>query len=313
MHLVSLTIFLALGAGGIFLALTGPEVRNRLAAAALMGGVPLFMAGLCILGLVRREALTIRGERVVSQGIFRLKEIGLLEVTRARWRRWPGFNGSLVLRNESARLPVYFDNYEAEDRDRIIQYLRSVLPPEVQTNWNLFAYNIAIRKPRSVHSKLGPDEVLLRRDRWDPYLVPSLLVFGLAGIILWKIMGELLCLTMPLAPLAGWALIRASTPAEGMVAQKISSAITPEMARFLWFVLLWGMVAIAGLLAHGLFLPRQREPDMYLIVGFVVWYGVAIFEAVLEIRRQFRRDREAADLAAKARGETKADPWQSIS
>jgi len=36
-----------------------------------------------------------------------------------------------------------------------------------------------------------------------------------------------------------------------------------------------------------------------------------LFEAGLHDRRQSHRDREAADLAAKARGEAGADPWQT--
>jgi hypothetical protein len=34
-------------------------------------------------------------------------------------------------------------------------------------------------------------------------------------------------------------------------------------------------------------------------------------ELGLQERRRFRRDREAADLAAKARGEAVVDPWLS--
>ena len=48
-----------------------------------------------------------------------------------------------------------------------------------------------------------------------------------------------------------------------------------------------------------------------IIVGLVVWFGVLFFEAYRLDRRQGARDREAADRAAKARGELAADPWRA--
>ena len=48
-----------------------------------------------------------------------------------------------------------------------------------------------------------------------------------------------------------------------------------------------------------------------MIVGAAVWVGMLLVEAGLADSRQRRRDFEAAELAAKARGEASADPWQT--
>jgi hypothetical protein len=304
--------FLAWAALAVFMALTAPEIRYRLAAIAVMGGIPLFMAGMSVWVLVAywRAALTIQGTRVVTRGIFRSREISLLEVTEARWRT-ESAGGSVVLRNESARLSVEFGYYEADESSGIVHHLRSVLRPDVQTGWNLFAYKTALLEPRSARMKPGPDEVLLRRDRWDRYLVPSLVMASFAGIAAWRIAGESLFLAGPLFPLVGWALIRATTPADGMVAKKLSTLANPDTARILGFLLVWFLVGVAGVIVHEVFRPGLAHPDAFMIVGGAMWLVILLFEAGLQDRRQACRDREAADLAAKARGEAGADPSQT--
>jgi hypothetical protein len=85
--------------------------------------------------------------------------IDLRDVTKARWQtESPGRFGSLLLRTRtSARVEICFETYERQKYIQIIRRLRSVLPPEIQTGWNLFAYKIAFRKTRSIHS--DPDRM----------------------------------------------------------------------------------------------------------------------------------------------------------
>jgi hypothetical protein len=292
-------------------ALTEPRVgAPPLVAAAVLGGIPLALAGFPIWVLLAcwREALTIRGERVIFRGIVGCREIGLPEVTEARWRAHPPA-GSLVLRTESARLPIHFDNYKAEERERIVRYLRSVLRPEVQTGWNLFAYMVKFGEPP--RTKPGPDEVLIRRERWDRYFAPSLVVTSLVGVVAWRSTGEWWrFLASPLLVLlAEWAWLRAGTPAEGMVQPKLSAPVTADLVRFLLFTLLWVIVGIAGLMANLVFQRLLRHPVAVWTVTMVVWFGVFLYECHLQDRRQSQRNREAADLAATRRGEAGADPW----
>jgi hypothetical protein len=291
------------------LTLTGPDVKHRVGATVVMGGVPLMMAGisLWLLTAYWREELTIHGERVTFRGIVRRRDVDLREVTRALWRTGHG-GGSVVHRTETARLSIHLANYEDEGRDQLVRHLRSVLDPQIQTGWSLFAYKIAFRQPRSIRTKPGPDEILLGRGRWDRYFMPALVVASLAGVVSWRITDELRYLAAPLPFLALWALMRATTPAAGMVVQKL---VDPDTVRILWFLHLWLAVAIAGLMAHKVFRPRPADPDAFMIVGALVWFGVLLFEGGRVDRRRTLRDREAADLAAKARGEAPADPWQA--
>ena len=85
--------------------------------------------------------------------------------------------------------------------------------------------------------------------------------------------------------------------------------LTPDTSGFLGFLLLWFLVAIAGIAAHSVFRPRLAHPDAFAIVGAAIWFGALMFEAALQDRRRAHREREAADLAAKARGEATANAW----
>ena len=93
--------------------------------------------------------------------------------------------------------------------------------------------------------------------------------------------------------------MRATTPAEGMIATKLSSIINKDTDRFLPFLLLWFFAGLAGVIAHGILRPGQKDLDAFMIAGGGIWFAVLLFEAWRTDRRQKRRDREAADLAAK--------------
>ncbi len=92
-------------------------------------------------------------------------------------------------------------------------------------------------------------------------------MMSLAAIAAWRITGERRFFAAPLFPLIAWAAMRAMTPADGMVVQKLSSLAKPETARFLLILLLWLLIGVAGLIAHGLFRPPQAYPDAFMVVG----------------------------------------------
>ena len=127
-----------------------------------MTGLSLWM----VLAYWRGE-LRIRGTRLVCRGVIKGQEIDLTQVTHVRWQPAGRDGGRIVLLDGSGRIAIDFQNYEIEQCVIIVQYLRSVVEPEVQTGWNLFAYKTVLLEPRSVRLKPGPDEVLIRRQRWD--------------------------------------------------------------------------------------------------------------------------------------------------
>ncbi len=302
-------LFLAWFVGSLFAAADTP---HPVLAMVVLGTVPLLMAGFSVLMVLAywQQVLTIEGEHLTYQGVFHFKEINLADVTVARWRNWPGHDGSLVLRTDATRLVIDFSNYDTDQREPIVALVRSVLPPEIQVGWNLFSYRIERQAKRAGQTKPGPDEILLRRDRWDRLFGPALVLMGLVGIAFWWITAKPGYLALPVAPLIFWAMMRFSTPAEGMIAGKVRLPKEPETIRNIGFILTWMLLGFGGLAVNAYLRPGVAELDPILVVGLLVWIGVLGVEAFRDSRRQSRRDREAADLAAKGRGERDVDPWE---
>lgn len=273
---------------------------------ALMAGFPLVMAMFSLWGLVayHRCELQVRGDRLISVGVARSREMDLRDVTRARWLVRPG--GGLALRNGAGRLMINLAEYEDEDRAWIIDHLRSALPRDVQENWNLFAYTVVDRLRRPAVRKPGPDEVLVHRRYWSRYFAPLSAAACVICTATWWFTGEWAILAGMLFAPGLWALVYWSTPAEGQVVTKIGADLRSFPFRFL---LAWLLVAIAGLALHQALRPRQEVADIPLIAVCVAWFAVLIFRMHLADRRRSRQVREAADLAAKARGEATIDPW----
>ncbi len=310
-----LALFLAVDVAALYLVRqSDPTIPHPVALACLILGVPSFMAGLAVwmLAAYWRSSWTFRNGLVTERGVFKEKTLDLREVTSARWQWGPDW-GRVVLRTESDRLTITFGNFQPEECERIVRHLRSALPPEVQVDWNLYVYKVKpFEPPTPPKTKPGPDEVLVRRDRYDRNFVPFLALASVLGAVFWRITGEWRpALGFPVVTLVGLVLLRFSIPAEGMVAKKFSTSVDPDLTHFFWFGLLWGLVAMAGMAVNEYFRPRMDHLDAILIVGIIAWLGVLIYEAYLLDRRQARRDHEAADLAAKARGESSADPWPS--
>ena len=279
--------FSAWAALGLWVAWLDPGVRHRGAATVLMGGVPLAMAGisLWLLAAYRRERLTVRGGRIVFRGVVRRKEFDLEDVFQARWVS--GSDG-VVLRTPETRLAVHLSNYEREERERLVGHLRSTVPPEVQTGWD----DYAARRLRPPGGKPGPGEVLLRRGDWRRYFLPAVAAAAVGGVVGWRATGRWQALIAPLVPLAGWTAIRAATPAEGMVATRLTG-MPPETARFFRFLTAWAAAAFAGLLLYGVAKDRLARPDATLTVGTAAWVAVLLFEAARHDLRSRRRRPDA--------------------
>ncbi len=309
---ICLAAFLGWAALGAAVAWHEPGVKGRAALAAAVVAFPLAMAGLSgwLILYYRRAALTIRGDRVVAHGVGKMQEVDLARVAGARWRL--GLNeGNLVLTDGRAKVSIEFGSYEDAERDRMVRHFRSSLAPGVQEGWNLFAYRITDGRPRPARTVPGPGEILIRRDRWDRLLLPMVAAATLAGVAAWRMTGLPGLLALPALPVALWLLLRYSTPAEGMVARKLSTPEDPETARFFGFLLLWGVAGVGGLATLEAWWGRLSHPTATLALLGVAWFGGLLYEGGKVDRRQARRARELADLAAKARGEAKAggDPW----
>lgn len=312
MGLGFLPFFLAMGGLGLYALRIEPVPPHPVAAACFALSFPLFMVGgsIWMIAAYWRARWTFRDGRVTARDVFHEKTIDLAEVTSARWQ-WGMEWGAVRLRTESDRLTLTFGSFERVERERIVRHLRETLPPEVQVDWNLYAYKVKpFEPPKSPKTKPGPDEILIRRDRYDRNFVPFMALASLLGAVFWRVSGEWRpALGFPVVTLAGLMLLRFSTPAEGMVAKKPS--FKSDDARFFRFVALWVPAGLACMIVYGYFKRAGDENAPILIVGAVVWAAVFFYEVYLYDRRTMRREREAADLAAKGRGEAMTDAWTS--
>jgi hypothetical protein len=285
------------------------DAKNQLALAAMLAGLPLFMAGLCLWTLLDywRAELTFQGKRVASRGVFQTREIDLSDVTDVRW----SVAGTVVLQTASNRITIRFSNHDEHDHEQIVQHLRSMLLPELQSGWNLFTHKTRYGKPPlDPHRKPGPDEFRITRKRWSWYFVPLVVIGILGGILASIITGELRYLLAPLFPLGMWGLFGwMMTPAQGMITHKLVRPTDPESQRLLIFFLYWVPVGVVGVLLSELLRRRSANPEAMTIVWPIIWFTVLIVEGGLSDYRKARRDREAADLAAKARGDAVVDTW----
>jgi hypothetical protein len=296
--------FSAWGTFGVWIALTQPGVPSRITLLGIMGGIPLAMTALSALMVAAyyRERLTIYGDRITKQDVFRRAEFDLRDVTEACWRWWPGESGSVRLTTATTRVSIEFGIVERDERSQVIDYLRSAIKPGVQTNWNLFDYKIAARLRRPKPTKPGLNEILLRRDQWDRYMVPGVPAAAVIGVVAWWQTGELRVLAPLMIPILIWVVVRMTTPAEGMITRRLSISANPDTSRWLLFLLFWGMAAALGVITVEANRDRLTHPDTVLVIGQIVWLSILIHEAFRTDRRRSQREREAADIAAKERG-----------
>ena len=215
-----------------------------------------------------------------------------------------------MLLDGSARIAIDFENYETEERVIIVRHVRSMLLPEVQRAGTCSRTRCAAR------AAIGSVEARSWRDLFPTAAmgpIPPAIAGGggsRGNCRVGRNLGQPGFLAVPLFPLAAWALMRTTTPAEGMIATKLSSMIKSDTDRFLPFLLLWFFAGTGGVIVHGVLRPGQKDLDAFMIMGGGLWWAVLLFEAWRTDRRQKRRDREAADLAAKGGGETVDDSWR---
>ena len=132
-----------------------------------------------------RSYLHVWGDNLIWQGAFFLREIGIHDITAARWKSM--HKGSLRLFTPKARLTIDFDLFEPEERIWLIQFFRSRLPDSIQHDWGRFCLTVALplREPEPpAPRQLPADKILITRRRWDWYFIPFILVFALIGLVL---------------------------------------------------------------------------------------------------------------------------------
>lgn len=195
--IVCTAFFLVLGVGSASLAwwnADGSFRHPRLT--ALIFAVfwsPFILLGVWLSLYAARRRLVFTTTSVESTGAIRRKRLAFDEVTRVKWRRFPG-QGSIVLRTTGRRLAIDLGDFSPGERQEIIELTRRLFDEQLQEGWPRF-YDCFIE--RSVaQQKHGRRWCLStaaglcacgaffayawRAGRGDPYLTLALANFALA-------------------------------------------------------------------------------------------------------------------------------------
>lgn len=289
-----LLLFVAVGVASSGLAWVEAPKDRRLLAAMMFStfwGAWASVAAWMLL-VSYRAHLHVWGDHLVWQGAIFLKEIGLHDVTAARWNSM--HKGSLRLFAPNVRLTIDFDLFEPEERIWLIQFFRSRLPESVQCEWGRFCRAVALplREPEpSAPRQLPADRILVTRRRWDWYFIPFTLVCALIGFVLFPALQQPRMLAAPLVPILLWLWLRFTTPKDGRAETRIERV--PEAMRFLLGLFLWAVLGIAGVfLFDSLDLPKPQA-DIAGPVALFGWMGLLLGVAFwrarlaeLELRKQ---------------------------
>jgi hypothetical protein len=97
-----------------------------------------------------RERLVISTDQIRQSGCFRTRSMLHDEVKSARWRRFFGRGGSLVLRSATTKIVVHFDIFTDVEQADLRIIFRSILDDRVQENWESYEASIVFRLPRAL-------------------------------------------------------------------------------------------------------------------------------------------------------------------
>ncbi len=218
-----------------------------------------------------RYRLTIDKGRIVLRGIFRHKEVDLVDVMEARWLV-P--KGRLRLRTPFENLTIVFDNFESRQRLWLIRFFRQHTPEPAQKDWELFCHGVALPlrdpKPNAPRSP-GPDEYLYTRRHWDWLCVCMFAVVAVVcGIIaIWSFEPPLVVGVFATAVLAWLWRFRISKHGE------VHKRPSVDNRGFLRFIFVSMGVATGLHLTLAQILPGQAAAlmciNLLLCLGLFVW------------------------------------------
>jgi hypothetical protein len=298
--LICVAIWSAFGVVAAWAAMTDPKIAHPLAALLLFGAISSFFNGLGVWLLLAywKYRLIIEDHHLTKIGIFATRELRLVDVTEAHWRLRP-VGGGILLATPDVRMKLDFNEYTTEQRDALIRHFRAELDPSVQEGWKLFAYRVSDGEPtgREPH----PGDVLVTRRRAD--LIGSAATLAAAGIGMfraWQVGKWWFALGPPGFMFAVWMFLRFSTPKQGQIDRRISAMDWPPgLIRILLSLL--PFVGFIELISWLRLAPTSETVAMSS--GLAIYVIYVMTEAYFGDRWQRRRDVQAAEAAAIARGE----------
>ena len=120
-----------------------------------------------------------------------------------------------------------------------------------------------------------PTKVVLTRKRWDAYMLPLFIVVIFVAAFLARQSGQLRFVGAPLGVLSLWAMLRFTTPRDGMAVKTIRS--TPGLVVLLWCsatgIVLFGLLVAIDvyLLDYPFHAPLEPYHALLLAPPFMVF------------------------------------------
>lgn len=123
--------------------------KNPLLAATIFGVFwsCFLLLGLYILIISRNYRLVVDNVTINQTGAFFTLRITIPEVLSAEWRNWPS-GYSVKLESRDSSLAIELGTIQPENRDWLIDFLRSTIPETSQINWENFLLNPECKNKR---------------------------------------------------------------------------------------------------------------------------------------------------------------------
>jgi hypothetical protein len=106
--------------------------------ATVMGSMT--MIGIYLWLFSVKYALDVREKAITQTRVTTCKSMEYRDIQHAKWRNWPA-GGSLQLQSSQQRMTIEFDTFEYSERAFLIAHLHTVLPREIQVDWESFFAN----------------------------------------------------------------------------------------------------------------------------------------------------------------------------
>jgi len=243
-------------------------------------------------------SLRISNERITSSGVFTTREILLANVAEVRWKL-SGRGGSVVLSDSCVTVKIEMDVFAQAERVWIMRFIHAQIAAPLHKNWELFCHKVAlplvdrIERDQGVASQLKEGEVLIKRRRWDWYLLPVAALAAVWGVASATWLGKPRLLFIPVLPLFFWGMLRFSTPKSGFVSKSMTA--TPGHSWVLLLLLIELIIVVGGVFGFPVIRPMLPIPNVItgaLIVGIVCGTFAQAF--------LIDKKRHARDIAASA-------------
>jgi hypothetical protein len=201
-----------------------------------------------------REWVTIGSTFVAMRSVFKDRRFDAARIDKLVWKPSPQ-QSRIVFEVLGQRTRIDLGNYGNDDRLRMITLLHALVAEEKQVGWPLFCYKCALPLRDSflpaADRPLGPNEILVTRERYDRFFLKLLPLSIEATAVAWWMVRHPVALLIPVVLLMSWFVLRLEAGPEGSRQARMHwepglSGMLPPFAILLAFPLVAAEMQQAG-------------------------------------------------------------------